>query len=334
MKTTGDKKLFEFLANDFAVEDPYAVKMQSTSTITSTSRADGATSGQLSSGMLSGFGGMVGGAKPPSTSQSANGGDEGPMSATAASLLGNTGQSSPSQPSPSSSSATTNSAQLDKNSSTRWRKAALKNAFVLLSKRKFQLSAAFFVLGGEVGDAITVCLKNLEDPQLALVVARLVASTAADKNGGVAGSEISAEESLERFRSICIKYILPWAVESKKHWPAFAILWSTGLYERAIEALVRYPDAEGMLKKEEKRMAQEKKKKETLKKAKPANRFGSRLLQMAMDSDEEEEEPEEEEVELKQGAAVVLQSGTDVSTSIRLCEYLMEKPSLKESKTG
>ncbi|XP_062621591.1 dmX-like protein 2 [Saccostrea cucullata] len=55
----------------------------------------------------------------------------------------------------------------------RWRKAALKNAFDLLGKQRFEHAAAFFLLAGSLHDAIEVCLNNLEDIQLALVVCRL-----------------------------------------------------------------------------------------------------------------------------------------------------------------
>jgi len=41
-------------------------------------------------------------------------------------------------------------------SEDRWRKAALKNAFSLLGKQKFERAAAFFLLGGAVKDAIEV----------------------------------------------------------------------------------------------------------------------------------------------------------------------------------
>lgn len=71
----------------------------------------------------------------------------------------------------------------------RWRTAALKNAFALLGKRRFgtkpllnihpsnwylELSAAFFLLGGSLKDAINVCLKQLGDHQLAIALARVV----------------------------------------------------------------------------------------------------------------------------------------------------------------
>lgn len=55
----------------------------------------------------------------------------------------------------------------------RWRKAALKNAFALLGKQRFEHAAAFFLLAGALQDAIEVCLNKLDDLQLAMVIARL-----------------------------------------------------------------------------------------------------------------------------------------------------------------
>ncbi|XP_010153929.1 PREDICTED: dmX-like protein 2 isoform X3 [Eurypyga helias] len=61
-------------------------------------------------------------------------------------------------------------------SEDRWRKAALKNAFALLGKQRFEQSAAFFLLAGSLKDAIEVCLEKMEDIQLAMVIARLYES--------------------------------------------------------------------------------------------------------------------------------------------------------------
>jgi hypothetical protein len=55
----------------------------------------------------------------------------------------------------------------------RWSTAALKNAFVLVSKQRFVEAVAFFLLGGDADGAISVCLRNLNDPQLAYVISRL-----------------------------------------------------------------------------------------------------------------------------------------------------------------
>ncbi|KAL1738753.1 RAVE protein 1 C terminal-domain-containing protein, partial [Schizophyllum fasciatum] len=56
----------------------------------------------------------------------------------------------------------------------RWRTAALKNAYALLSKRRFEYAAAFFLLGGALKDAVAVCVKQLDDFQLAVALARVV----------------------------------------------------------------------------------------------------------------------------------------------------------------
>ncbi|RDX52017.1 hypothetical protein OH76DRAFT_1400924 [Lentinus brumalis] len=56
----------------------------------------------------------------------------------------------------------------------RWRTAAQKNAFALLSKRRFEYAAAFFLLGGSLKDAVSVCIRNLGDWQLAVAIARVV----------------------------------------------------------------------------------------------------------------------------------------------------------------
>ncbi|XP_074090781.1 dmX-like protein 2 [Macrotis lagotis] len=61
-------------------------------------------------------------------------------------------------------------------SEDRWRKAALKNAFSLLGKQRFEQSAAFFLLAGSLKDAIEVCLEKMEDIQLAMIIARLYES--------------------------------------------------------------------------------------------------------------------------------------------------------------
>lgn len=55
----------------------------------------------------------------------------------------------------------------------RWKSTALKNAYALLSKRRFEYAAAFFLLGGSLGDAVNVCVNQLRDVQLAIAIARV-----------------------------------------------------------------------------------------------------------------------------------------------------------------
>ncbi|XP_072743215.1 dmX-like protein 2 isoform X6 [Anoplolepis gracilipes] len=64
----------------------------------------------------------------------------------------------------------------------RWRKAALKNAFALLGKQRFDHAAAFFLLAGALKDAIDVCLNKLNDIQLAMVIARLYENDTSSPN--------------------------------------------------------------------------------------------------------------------------------------------------------
>ncbi|KAL7418926.1 regulator of (H+)-ATPase in vacuolar membrane [Cryptotrichosporon argae] len=56
----------------------------------------------------------------------------------------------------------------------RWRTAAAKNAYALLSKQRYEYAAAFFMLAGAHRDALTVCLRQLDDWQLAVALARAV----------------------------------------------------------------------------------------------------------------------------------------------------------------
>ncbi|KAG9314237.1 RAVE protein 1 C terminal-domain-containing protein [Chiua virens] len=56
----------------------------------------------------------------------------------------------------------------------RWKTVALKNAYALLGKQRFEYAAAFFLLGGSLKDAVSVCLKQLSDFQLAVALARVI----------------------------------------------------------------------------------------------------------------------------------------------------------------
>ncbi|GAA6014379.1 hypothetical protein JCM11491_007034 [Sporobolomyces phaffii] len=64
----------------------------------------------------------------------------------------------------------------------RWRVAARKNAFALLSKRRFLFAAAFFLLGDSLSDCVSVLLRHLQDPLLAIAIAR---TYELDQNGPV-----------------------------------------------------------------------------------------------------------------------------------------------------
>uniref|UniRef100_V5GL76 RAVE complex protein Rav1 C-terminal domain-containing protein n=2 Tax=Kalmanozyma brasiliensis (strain GHG001) TaxID=1365824 RepID=V5GL76_KALBG len=55
----------------------------------------------------------------------------------------------------------------------RWRTAAQKNAFALLSQRRYEFAASFFMLGDSLRDAVNVCVRNLDDLPLAIALARI-----------------------------------------------------------------------------------------------------------------------------------------------------------------
>ncbi|VVB03520.1 unnamed protein product [Arabis nemorensis] len=98
--------------------------------------------------------------------------------------------------------------------------AALKNAYVLMGKHQLELAIGFFLLGGEPSSAINVCVKNLQDEQLALVICRLV-----DGEGGALES------------NLINKYILPSAVQRGDFWRASLLKWELGEYHQSFLAM-------------------------------------------------------------------------------------------------
>ena len=59
----------------------------------------------------------------------------------------------------------------------RWKSAALKNGYALMKQHKYELAAAFLLIGGKVFEAARICEKNLGDIQLALFIIRIVESS-------------------------------------------------------------------------------------------------------------------------------------------------------------
>jgi WD40 repeat protein len=105
----------------------------------------------------------------------------------------------------------------------KWKTAAMKNAYVLLGKQKFELAAAFFLLGGQLKDCVDVCIKKLGDYQLALLVARLVEGD----NG-----------PRPIFDYILTSHILPFAQQNKDHSLASISMWLLKKYSESVSALL------------------------------------------------------------------------------------------------
>ncbi|KWU47634.1 hypothetical protein RHOSPDRAFT_31069 [Rhodotorula sp. JG-1b] len=103
----------------------------------------------------------------------------------------------------------------------RWRSAAFKNAFALMSKQRFLFAAAFFLLGDSPKDAVNVCIRQLDDLQLAVVLAR----TYEGDTGPV-------------LRALLEETVLPLAFRDGQRWLATWALWMLGRRDLAIQAVI------------------------------------------------------------------------------------------------
>ncbi|KAI6119823.1 RAVE protein 1 C terminal-domain-containing protein [Pisolithus croceorrhizus] len=104
----------------------------------------------------------------------------------------------------------------------RWKTAALKNAYVLLSKQRFEYAAAFFLLGGSLKDAVSVCIKQLSDFQLAIALARVVEQ---GNDGPV-------------FQGILRNTVLPMAVEGGNKWLCSWAFWMLRRRDLSVRVLL------------------------------------------------------------------------------------------------
>ncbi|GJE87639.1 RAVE protein 1 C terminal-domain-containing protein [Phanerochaete sordida] len=107
-------------------------------------------------------------------------------------------------------------------SQPRWKTAALKNAFALLSKRRFEYAAAFFLLGGSLKDAVNVCLRNIQDFQLAIALARVVEGS---DDGPV-------------LKNILESTVIPTAFREGNRWLASWAFWMLHRRDLAVRILV------------------------------------------------------------------------------------------------
>ncbi|GAA5986299.1 hypothetical protein JCM10908_003694 [Rhodotorula pacifica] len=103
----------------------------------------------------------------------------------------------------------------------RWKSAALKNAFALLSKQRFLFAAAFFLLGESLKDAVNVCVRQLDDLQLAIALAR----TYEGDSGPV-------------LRTLLEETVLPLAFRDGQRWLATWALWMLGRRDLAVQAVI------------------------------------------------------------------------------------------------
>ncbi|PBL01184.1 WD repeat-containing protein [Armillaria gallica] len=104
----------------------------------------------------------------------------------------------------------------------RWKTAALKNAYALLGKRRFEYAAAFFLLGQSLKDAVNVCIKQLGDFQTAIAIARVV--------------EQSNEGPV--FLDILRNTVLPTAFKDGNRWLASWAFWLLHKRDLSVRVLV------------------------------------------------------------------------------------------------
>lgn len=122
----------------------------------------------------------------------------------------------------------------------KWRTSALKNAYALLSKRRFgmwsspvshsravnltayaEYSAAFFLLADRLQDAVNVCLNQLRDLQLAIAITRVYEGD----NGPV-------------LRKLLEEEVLNVAAQEGNRWLASWAFWMLHRRDMAVRALI------------------------------------------------------------------------------------------------
>ncbi|KAF2110546.1 WD repeat protein-like protein [Lophiotrema nucula] len=103
----------------------------------------------------------------------------------------------------------------------RWKTAALKNAYALMGKRRFEYAAAFFLLADHLNDAVSVLHNQLGDTQLAIATARVYE-----------GDDGPILQNFLRDK------ILPHAAQNNNRWLATWAFWMLNKRDSAVRSLV------------------------------------------------------------------------------------------------
>ena len=111
-------------------------------------------------------------------------------------------------------------------SDPRWKTAALKNAYALMGKRRFEYAAAFFLLADHLQDAVNVCAHQMNDLQLAIAIARVYDGD--DDNNFV-------------LHSLLEDKVLPQAAREGNRWLATWAFWMLGRHDMAVRTLISPP---------------------------------------------------------------------------------------------
>lgn len=128
-------------------------------------------------------------------------------------------------------------------SQERWRNAAVKNAYSLLSKKQYETAAAFFLLcePPRLQEALRVLAVRMSDPSLALIVARLVEYRTSDKfqQDFISTSSQHDVTSVEPITWNLLNHdIVPLFREKKDRWMESCALWWLEDFEQASTVLL------------------------------------------------------------------------------------------------
>ncbi|BCR86495.1 WD repeat protein [Aspergillus chevalieri] len=103
----------------------------------------------------------------------------------------------------------------------RWKTSALKNAYALLGRRRFEYAAAWFLLADHLRDAAHVCINQVGDLQLAIAITR-----AYEGDDGPVLKEILEQR------------VLPEAASDGNRWMASWAFWMLGRRDMAVRSLI------------------------------------------------------------------------------------------------
>ncbi|KAK6346943.1 regulator of (H+)-ATPase in vacuolar membrane [Orbilia brochopaga] len=103
----------------------------------------------------------------------------------------------------------------------RWKTAALKNAYALMGKQRFEYAAAFFLLADRPKDAVNICFTQMNDLQLAVAIARVY-----DGDDGPVLRELLEEK------------VLPLAAKEGNKWLASWAFWLLGSKDLSVRSLM------------------------------------------------------------------------------------------------
>ena len=103
----------------------------------------------------------------------------------------------------------------------RWKSAASKNAYTLLGRQQYRYAAAFFLLSGNIKNAIAICIKHLKDYNLPLVFCRLLEG-----------------DTGENYKFLLQTHILPLAEKTNDMWLSCATHWLLKDYKKSLNSLI------------------------------------------------------------------------------------------------